>query len=282
MKWLVQDTMRSDALVLEEICALRSIGQEVCNLGYIPFTNHFTNLQDYLFDPNEPFCLRGSVKFVNMISSAKSMADLLPEVLQGRYEEYFTSMMTSIFYTPERFSQQNTQHLPMLNHGRFVPFSGAKDMLWSSDQFIKPASDLKAFAATVVPVGQTLDQALSFQNVGDIDPDELVLITDVKQVELELRLFVVEGQIVTGSQYHVNDRIDVKPLNQSADHQTLIAFGKEMVAEYEPDQFAYTLDVCLHNGKPAIVEYNCFNASGLYKSDAKLLFGAVAEVYRGY
>lgn len=281
MKWLIQDTMRNDQLILEEISALRQLGQRVCNLGYIPFTNEFTNLTDHLEDPYEPFCLRGSVKFVSMIDKASRVSDVLPKEYHGLFDDFFISLKTSIFYNAKRFSQVNLQHLPMLNKGDFLRYGEVLETRWDEDKFIKPSSDLKAFNAVVVPAGATLFDAVSMTTTSHVDDDELVLVSDTKMVDLELRLFVVEGQIVTGSQYHQRDRLVVKPLDQSPAHQHLLSFAREVIDEYEPAT-VYALDVCLHDGKPAIVEYNCFNASGLYKSDAKQLFGAVTEVYRGY
>jgi hypothetical protein len=49
---------------------------------------------------------------------------------------------------------------------------------------------------------------------------------------------------------------------------------------YEPAEI-YTMDLAETPNGIKIVEYNCWNGSGLYKMDTKKLFSTITDYYKG-
>ncbi|MET7281978.1 ATP-grasp domain-containing protein [Kribbella sp. NPDC005582] len=72
--------------------------------------------------------------------------------------------------------------------------------------FLKPPRD-KTFPATVYSDGSELP---------DLPPDTPVLISEVVTFAAEYRLFVLDGEVVTGSRYATFGHLDVGPLVESA------------------------------------------------------------------
>ena len=99
---------------------------------------------------------------------------------------------------------------------------------------------------------------------------EVVLATPC-EIDGEWRLFVVGGEVVTGSGYRPSADPRLPP--------GLVRFAEEAVAAWAPAA-VFALDVARADGEGRIVECNCFNWSGVYAADVELLVTAVSE-FRG-
>ncbi|WP_426368942.1 ATP-grasp domain-containing protein [Streptomyces sp. E-08] len=117
--------------------------------------------------------------------------------------------------------------LPEQFTGREVRAATLADA-WAVDgpTFVKPPRD-KSFPADVYADGSRLPV--------DLDPATPVLLSDVVTFAAEYRLFLLDGQIVTGSRYAVFGRLDPRPLDGREPVDLEIAgFVDRLVAEAGP------------------------------------------------
>ncbi|MFD6280877.1 ATP-grasp domain-containing protein [Streptomyces sp. NPDC060209] len=97
-----------------------------------------------------------------------------------------------------------------------------------------------------------------------VDPGTVVLVSDVVVLDAEYRLYLLDGQVHTGSRYATSGRLDLAPLSAAAR-----AFGSELLAAAGHTlPSAIVVDVGVTDaGQWAVVEANAAWASGCYASD---------------
>lgn len=146
----------------------------------------------------------------------------------------------------------------------------AQARLWDGGPvFVKPAAD-KSFPARVYAGGAALpgDEAVS--------GDTLVLLSEPVHWELEWRLFVCAGRVVTRSPYFRNGKLDL--VARPEELGELRGFTKALLPKIESLLPPVTvLDVGKIAGKGwAVVETNPAWGSGLYACDPKQTLAALA------
>ncbi|MFC8596112.1 ATP-grasp domain-containing protein [Streptomyces atroolivaceus] len=97
-----------------------------------------------------------------------------------------------------------------------------------------------------------------------VDPRTTVLVSDVLVLEAEYRLYLLDGQVRTGSRYATCGRLHLAPLSDAAR-----AFGAELLAACGHTlPSAIVVDVGVTDaGQWVVVEANAAWASGCYASD---------------
>lgn len=241
-------------------------GFEYHSYGVIPFTPILTGLES--LDPNDIYLVRGSTKIIDQISELTDTSNL----------PLFDNFKKGIFYSREnfRYSKFSTLDLPLLNKPLgIINTDLLLDTVYDIDLFIKPDSDLKYIPAVVVEKFTTLRHALSNHQLhSKFDQDKCILAKVRDDIIRECRFFIVNNEVVTGSQYQLNRNLNVKPINPKED---ILFVAQEYTNLYQPHD-NFVIDIAtLSDGSYAIIEYNCLNASGLYKSDSKLLFTKLFE-----
>ena len=137
--------------------------------------------------------------------------------------------------------------------------------------FIRPTSCLKLF------VGRCVDRE-SFAAAlapARYDPTTLVVVAAPQSISREWRLVVIDGQVVSGSQYAVNGSRAI-----TADCPTEVReFAESMLTavRWRPDP-AFMLDVCESAGRLWLVELNSFSGSWLYGCDLRAVVAAAGEL----
>jgi hypothetical protein len=92
-------------------------------------------------------------------------------------------------------------------------------------------------------------------------------------LEKEWRVFVVDGKVVSGSHYRSYLRLDQKP-----DLPTkVIEFVEDACKVWVPAK-VFVMDVGESYKNLFIIECNCFNSSGFYKSDIEKIVISVSEL----
>lgn len=106
--------------------------------------------------------------------------------------------------------------------------------------FVKPPS-AKSFPAAVYADGSRLPRTGE-----DMGPDTPVLVSDIVTFAVEYRLFVLDGQVVTGSRYAVYGRLDPAPLDGDRREPEVRRFADRLLtAERHSLPSAVTVDVGL-------------------------------------
>lgn len=258
MHFYIQSSFLPDEATLPTIEALNELGIDWCDIGILPFSTEITNLQDHV---KPPFVFLGSCKMVEVI------------------DKHYRDLWSGIFYRPfELKASVWSDALPgyMLNENPTI--IKIEDLLTSRIKpdrvFIRPNNDLKTFAGTVIErdgVQKWYDETLL--NGEPLPLDTWVVISVVRNIQTEWRCFVVGAKVIAGSQYRNNGKMDVVEGLPDEVH----AFAQEAISEWCPGANV-VVDVCRTvEGELKIVEFNCFNAAGWYKTDRKKVLKALAN-----
>lgn len=175
----------------------------------------------------------------------------------------------------------------MLNVGAVIgPFASAEPP--SNNFFARPVEDTKSFAGTVYrhdgeKTGR--EQWYAWRKAvmdgqggyTTIRGDDLVVLAPLKNIFAEYRLYVVGGQIVTGSRYKLGDRVfsttDLDP--------SMLDFARARIAEYCPRR-ALCLDIAHVEGEEPykVIETNSISSSGFYACDMGKFVGAMNAEFK--
>lgn len=145
--------------------------------------------------------------------------------------------------------------------------------------FIRPSEDRKVFSGQVIDKANFnlwLKSTESAANNGytTLTPETLVVVSPVKAIHSEWRFFVVDGEIITGSLYKRYDRLYQLPLLPKEDAEI---YAQEMVNKWQPDR-AFVIDIALSDEGYKVIEYNCLNSSGFYKSNVGKIVDAIENM----
>lgn len=174
-----------------------------------------------------------------------------------------------IFFDPATF-----QHRAYVQaYGERMLNADARILSWaqltrephSPDEFVflKPNDDLKLFTGGILRFAEVLDL---YENLGrasrPIPPTSEVVLGKPVEIDAEWRLFIVDGEVVTGSMY--------RPSGEAHLPRELLEFARKVAADWTPAG-VFVLDVARVDHSWKIVECNCFNGSRFYQADVEQL-----------
>ena len=138
--------------------------------------------------------------------------------------------------------------------------------------FIRPAEDNKAFDGTVMDA-----EMLAGWRQDAVKRKLLnlpVIVSPVKEIYREYRLFVVKNEVVTGSVYKVGGR----PQLSDDVEEYVLDYARSVIAKWVPAE-SCVVDVALTSAGLKIIEFNNINSSGFYASDIAKYVQAIQEGY---
>lgn len=141
--------------------------------------------------------------------------------------------------------------------------------------FIRPTKDSKAFTGSVYNEFEWYDFVEnSYENprVKTLTKDTTIQVCKVKNIQQEIRCWVVNGKVVTSSYYKLGNIV----YYAECFDEEILRFAQEMVNKYQPAD-AFVIDVCLTENGLKIVEINCINHAGFYRMNMNKLINAVME-----
>lgn len=264
MKWLLQDTHLKIHQMNKEYSALQSL-----NLDFIPFGLLEDGEITGLYETFDKCIVRSGIKVLRLATSKTipGFSTELQEIIKNGYD-----------YNYENFEQSfiSKFNLPLLNtDGEFIDMNNPESLniSFGNEMFIKPSNDQKAFIATILPERQTIRSFLeSIECPLSRLKDEKLLLSSVKSLKGEYRFICIEDSIAEVSKYMENGKLDV----EGCIPQKVIDAAKEYAKLFQPANI-YSMDLVETNKGIYIVEYNCWNVSGLYNIDRKSLFNKVNE-----
>lgn len=141
--------------------------------------------------------------------------------------------------------------------------------------FIRPCEDNKAFTGKVVSKKQFLDWQKTINKINDkrskLNSETEILIAPYKEIQKEVRLFIFEGKVVTGSYYKIGSKVIYEELKNG---DSVIEYAEKMCKNYQPAQ-AFVLDIAMVDNDYKIIEINNINSVGLYNSNVNKFIKAV-------
>lgn len=173
-------------------------------------------------------------------------------------------------YAP-RFGFEN-----MLNgEGIVINFT---DPLPFEDEYIfaRPTKDTKAFVAKVYSRGEWNDYvkgAIGTDSKKVLSEETQVLIAYPKNIQQEVRCWVVGGKVVTASRYKIGHQV----IYANYDHESFfVDFAQSMADKFQVAE-AFVIDVCLADDELKVVEVNNINSAGFYEANMTKLIEALEE-----
>ena len=144
-------------------------------------------------------------------------------------------------------------------------------------KFIRPSLDTKTFTGKVF----TEDKWKEFVHYSLTNGHETSLcattkiqVASPKWIQKEIRLWIIDGEVITGSQYRLGDNT----IYSDFIDPEAIEFAERMIKKFELAK-AFVMDVCLVDNKWKIVEVGCINSAGFYKSNLLKVFDKLEECY---
>lgn len=176
-----------------------------------------------------------------------------------------------VFYEPDSFCHEAyTQGFgdAFINAAaRLVTLDEALAMLSNSGNlFVKPPDDLKAFTGFVATRDE-LDGLIKKHEVRGEEFPERIVIAPVAEVDAEWRLFVVDGEVITGSQYRPGGDPEL-PVD-------LLEFARGLISQWTPAP-VFVLDIGRVDSGWKVIECNCFNWSRFYESNVPRIVEVVS------
>ena len=146
--------------------------------------------------------------------------------------------------------------------------------------FMRPCQDLKAFTGLTINPDELQDWQRRVKGGEQstrtelLSEDTAVIVAPVKVIYREWRFFVVDGQVVSGSQYaHLGRRDRCEQIDSD-----VWSYAKQVVKIWTPAP-CFVLDIGETNDGLAIVEVNTINSSGVYESDFASVVLALERFY---
>lgn len=248
-RWIIQNNLiaENDRKQMQE--ALLGLGIPFVETEVVPFSKE---LPDFPIDAEHENIYYGSTTFMNNL--------------------YKQMNPMGLFYNHETFSMENYMEKwgeHMFNHGaehiRISTLLRRED----SDEkvFIRPDGDGKQFDGSVVSITDAKKMMKGLlRNDPSVDGLFRILVGKAYAIKREWRLYIVNGEVVTSTQYRNNHTLSKK---QETPHEVIL-FARERVREYQPHE-VFAMDICEANDdgetKFYILECGCMNSVGFYKCD---------------
>lgn len=277
IKWLVQDVGKN-TMLHDNFNTLKTMGANYHSFGLIENATSITNLENILLNIEDNYIIRGGTKILHLLenySDLENFCEYLTDFQIEHKQLFLEKLQAGIFYNANNFDQAyyNQLDLPLLNEDAFfLPIKEHKNTSFEIPYFIKPSQDLKAFLPGILQPGQTIVNFIeNSQHLKQYD-HELALLSKVKHINKEYRFFIVNEQVITGSQYKDEDTVKYNSFIPA----DMLSIAQEYCKLYQPHDI-FTMDLAQTPEGVKIVEYNCWNGSGLYHCDKVLLFTTVQD-----
>jgi len=154
----------------------------------------------------------------------------------------------------------------------------SENIKWNNDvKFIRPTKDTKSFTGntfTQKEWEEAIEHYLHNYRSESFNENTEIQVSTPKKIQKEIRFWVVNGKVITGSQY----RLGNSTIYDSLYDDEAFEFAQKMVDKYQLAD-SFVIDVCLHNDEWKIVECGCINCAGFYKSDIQKMIMEVDNFF---
>jgi len=264
-KWIVDNYLIETSYHEDFSQILKRMGYEVVVDKYVPMSiepsvKHFSD--------DDCVVIYGSIGFVKQNVKHR-------QFIPGAY--YQEKSMECLGYMP---NIDNPENMANYNHvfTTFKDLINRKEFFYNifntNKIFIRPNCGFKTFTGLPIHIEEFDFEINSLKQLSSVVDDTLVLVSSCKNIQQEYRFFIVNREVVTGSQYKMNDELNI----QKGYSDEAFSIALQMAQNrWQPD-LAYACDVGIVNGEPKIIELNAFSCSGFYACDIPVLVEAVNGV----
>lgn len=136
--------------------------------------------------------------------------------------------------------------------------------------FIRPTGNTKLFGGMVVTKEQLQEWQERENHPESAYQGQLLMISELQEIQAEYRFFVVDGRVVTGSSYKVDGQLNTNVIPSDA----VVSYAQRMVERFALAD-AFVIDVAETKRGLRVVEYNNLNTAGLYQCDEVAIVSAL-------
>ncbi len=143
-------------------------------------------------------------------------------------------------------------------------------------KFVRPVEPWKLFAGQIYDRTKLYNEVAFLRQNKNVFPEEVIcLVNNAAKIDKEWRCIFVNGKYIDGSQYMVDEELNVEP----GCPNSVIEFA-QMIAkdEYFTNIFDFVIDVAEVDGKLWLIELNGFETSSFYAADLAKIYGAWSKI----
>lgn len=261
--WLMETDVFSENLskMVDEI---RRQGMRVEIASHIPYASDKGYLD--LFKPEDCVVYYGSLNFAAQV---KREAKWIPGVYYNK-----PAFNCSAYYPAlGKCKLLNARWYAMMPYADLIR---QKDWLLEhlgedGCVFIRPDSGSKSFTGKLV-TAEDFERDVNYFSFYGTNPHDICVVARPTNIDAEWRFVVVEGVVIAGSQYKLNDNLNVK-----ADFTPeAVALAQDAARLYDPDP-AWCVDICrTKKGNYFVLEIGCFSCAGLYECNLEAVVREVS------
>jgi len=268
MRWLVQENLNSQRNYLDLVHTLKEL-----NIPYLVLAER-----------------SGSQRFEILDEISGGYIENTDEILQRFIQNQFVMIyggkkfidMADVWgLSPGSFSNENFDFVALkniygdelLNPDFITGELFHLDPVWD-EFFIRPTGNNKLFTGTKMSKQEFITWVEDERKKASTKYEgKTIMISPVKQILAEYRLFILNNNVVSASSYMVDGvfRTGVKPDNEA------LGYAKQMIHHFELSK-AYVMDIAKTNDGYKIVEFNNLNSSGFYENDIKAIVHAIQSL----
>ena len=278
MLWVVQNNLYNEYGYKNFITALDRLGSNYVVVKPVPFSTiilppDFDSMTQRIEDVDEPYIdTDQNIVICGAITLGKVAK------ARGWTPGTFLNENFDFKYWCDGFGKEN------LLNGESIVCTVENAECDEEEIFLRPTKDTKAFTGIVM----TKEEFYKWkERIADIIPydftplhkDTEIMMSPVKEIFAEYRLFVVDGTIVTGSIYK-QGTMGITQLNNLngvfQPDEEIMCMAQEMVDKWQP-AVAFVIDIAKTPEGLKIIEINNFNSAGFYSSDVYKIINAIEE-----
>jgi hypothetical protein len=244
--WIVQKNLHKEGAFQELVDALERQDAQYQVVDIVPFSHEM--IPDVTPPAGEPVFVCG----------ATSMGDICKA--KGWTPGYFDENLDYVELC-------NRYKYELMNHDMAIGKLRSVHGPWKRF-FLRPVSDKKQFAGQVMNLDEFEDwreKIVAFDGESShttITGDDMVIMSSLKAIYAEYRFFVVDGVVVTGSQYKNGSRVHYS----SNVDQEVYEYAQKIVDIWAPNR-AFALDIFDTPEGLKVGEINSINSAGFYALD---------------
>jgi hypothetical protein len=252
MKWVIQDNLYKETAFLDLIQALENSKADYIVTNVVPFTHELNPELDF----DGQIVVMGATVMISIAQERKWYPGAFynENFVVSKWIEYWGENVLNFDSEVCMFKDVKPSYSPF---------------------FIRPLEDRKCFSGEVIDRDNFALWIKSTWQTTDgystLRPETMVAIAPLKAIHREWRYFVVDDEIVTGSLYKLGNRILPMPSLKDEDSEK---FARQMIDIWQPHR-AFVIDIAEVDTGYKIVEINCINASGFYRSNVGKIVQAI-------
>ena len=271
-KWIVQTSGFRSSFIEATIDTLKRLSFDYEDFG-ITKERKLSNMNNIVED-NTRYISRGGILMLDILNEATSLTECSTYIDdENNKEEYLKELRNSVDYSITGFDQSiyKDYGLPLLNNNaEYFLCSDILDRTFDKKMFLKPSKDLKAFNGGIIDTNISIKEHIESDYFKAGYEKETIVLAPLIKIYSEYRFFIIEDKVITGSLYRRGDRVEY----DSFVPEYIMSAAQEYAKLYKPADI-FVMDLAETQEGIKIIEYNCWNCSGLYHVNVQKLFSEI-------